>query len=394
MKRLKARVPPFTNSRLTCRGSLPRVGTGALFALTAAILFAFTLPAQDRNVDDFFRDFTADWVRHDPELATRTRYFSGDEQDRLERQLTPLTVDWQRDQIRRARQGLSELGKFDHARMTETQRVSADVMRWQLDMVAREEPYLDYAFPLEQFNGANVSLVSALTITHPLLTERDAENYLAALGEVGARMGEAIAESRRLAAERILPPRFILQATIKQMRQFAAAPPAQNPFVTAFAQKMSGVKSISDAKREELRSGAEKIVSAQVYPAWKQAIALLESQSPQATDDAGLWRFKNGAEVYAYELQRYTTTNLTAEQIHELGLKQVQTLESQMDGLLRRLGRTEGSVKERIAKLREDMSYPNPTSEASRKSWRTSEEFSPMRRSAQPSCSTSSQKFR
>jgi uncharacterized protein (DUF885 family) len=366
MKRPNPGVPPCVVSRLTRRRRAHLIGAAALFALTAAILFAFTLPAQDRNVDDFFRDFAADWVRHDPNLATRTRYFSGDEQDRLERQLTPLTVEWRRERIQRARQGLAELGKFDRARMTETQRVSADVMRWQLDVIAREEPYLDYAFPLEQFNGANVGLVSALTIIHPVLTEKDAENYLAALAQVSARMREAIAESRRIAAERILPPRFILQATIKQMRDFTGTPPAQNPLVTAFARKVSGVKSISDAKREELRTGAEKIVSDQVYPAWKEAIALLESQTPQATDDAGLWRFKNGSEIYAYDLQRYTTTNLTADQIHELGLKQVQLLETQMDGLLRSLGRTEGSVNARIAKLRDDMSYPDPSSEASR----------------------------
>jgi uncharacterized protein (DUF885 family) len=334
--------------------------------LAVLVLLPLVLSAQDRNVDDFFRDFTTDWVRHDPNLATRTRYFSGGEQDRLERQLTPLTLKWRRDRIQRARRGLAELAKFDRARMTETQRISADVMQWQLDIIVRGEPYLDYTFPLEQFNGANVDLVSALAVTHPVLTEGDAENYLAALGEVGARMGEAVAEARRLAAEGILPPRFILQATIMQMQEFTAVPSGQNPLVTAFTRKMSGVNSISDTRREELRGSAERIVGAQVYPAWKEAIALLESQTPKATDDAGLWRFRNGSEIYAYNLGRYTTTNLTADQIHKLGLEQVQRLETQMDGLLRLLGRTEGSVNERIAKLREDMSYPNPTSEASR----------------------------
>jgi uncharacterized protein (DUF885 family) len=366
MNRLNGRFLHFATGCSSYRGGTHGLWARTLFALALLVSFALMLPAQDRNVDDFFRDFTADWVRHDPNLATRTRYFSGDEQDRLERQLTPLTVDWRRERIQRARQGLAELGKFDRTRMTETQRVSAEVMQWQLGVIVREEPYLDYTFPLEQFNGANVGLVSALTIIHPVLSERDAENYLAALGQVSTHMEEAIAESRRLAAERILPPRFILQATIKQMRDFTGTAPAQNPLVTVFAQKMSGVKSISDTKREELRAGAEQIVSAQVYPAWKEAIALLESQSPQATDDAGLWRFKNGSEVYAYALRRYTTTNLTADRIHELGLKQVQLLETQMDGLLRRLGRTEGSVNARIAKLHEDLSYPNPTSEASR----------------------------
>ncbi len=226
---------------------------------------------------------------------------------------------------------------------------------------------LDYTFPIEQFQGANVNLVNAMTVVHPLLTENDAENYMAALGQVSTRMEEAIAESRRRAAKQILPPRFILQATVQQMRQFVASSPAQNPLVTAFAQKMTSANAVPGAKREELLAQSEKIVSAQIYPAWKKAIALLESQTTQATDDAGLWRFKSGAEIYAYDLARYTTTNLTAAQIHELGLKQVSTIETQMDALLRRLGRTDGSVKERIGKLAQDMGYPSPSSEESRK---------------------------
>ena len=72
------------------------------------------------------------------------------------------------------------------------------------------------------------------------------------------------------------------------------------------------------------------------YPAWKKAIALLQAQSAKATDDAGLWRLKGGADAYAYFLHRYTTTNLTAAEIHEIGLKQVKQIESQMDVLLRR----------------------------------------------------------
>ena len=87
-------------------------------------------------------------------------------------------------------------------------------MEWQLDTVVREEPFLDYTFPLEQMNGVNIGLVETLTVRHPLLTEKDALNYVAALGQVGTRMEEAISESRRLAGKGIVPPRFILQATL------------------------------------------------------------------------------------------------------------------------------------------------------------------------------------
>ncbi len=319
-----------------------------------------------RTIDDFFRDFTAEWVRHSPNLATSTRYFSGDEQNTFERQLTPDTRQWRLDRIRRARQGLAELARFPRTSLTSSQQISADLMEWQLKDLTDEEPYLDYTFPLEQMNGANVTLVETLTVRHPLLTERDAENYVAALGEVRARMEESIAAAKRLEAANILPPKFILQATVKQMQGFSDPSPGQNPFVTVLTDKMAAIKTLNDAKREELRAAAEKTVGAQIYPAWKQAIAVLQSQLPKSTDDAGLWRFKDGAEAYRYYLRHFTTTNLTAAEIHEIGLQKVAELEGQMDAQLKRLGRTDGTVKERIEKLQLEMQYPNPASDEAR----------------------------
>jgi uncharacterized protein (DUF885 family) len=215
-------------------------------------------------------------------------------------------------------------------------------------------------------NGLNVRIIETLTVRHPLLTEKDAENYVAALDEVNDRMEEAFGESQRLAAKGVLPPRFILTATITQMQNFVNPSPAQNPFVTVMADKMAAIKSMSGARREALRAQAEKIVGAEVYPAWKKASAVLQEQLSRATDDAGLGRLKGGDDAYAYFLRRYTTTNLTADQIHEIGLQQVARIEQEMDGLLRRLGRTEGSVKDRIARLNLDLQYPNPASEQSR----------------------------
>jgi uncharacterized protein (DUF885 family) len=326
-------------------------------AITALVLTSGA-QARQRTIDDFFRDFTAEWVRGNPNGATSSRYFSGEEQDRLERQLTPQTAAYQRSRIQLARKGLTELARFDGAAMDEIQRVSADLLRWQLETIVGEEPHLDFNFPLQQMNGVNINVVEALTVRHPLATEKDAVNYIAALGQVGTRMDEAIAESRRLAAKNVIPPKFILQATIKQMQTFAAPDPAENPFVSTLVQKMQSIQAINDSRRAELRTEVEKIVGTQIYPAWKRAIAVLESQLPRSNDDAGLWRFKGGAAAYAYFLHRYTTTNLTADQIHEIGLREVERIEKEMDTILSRLGRTEGSVKDRIAKLKVDLGYP------------------------------------
>ena len=339
---------------------------GAALAATGAAAAPFAFAQTAPNVDDFFRDVTTDWIRHDPNAATRARYFSGDEGDRLARQLTPRTLEWRRDRIARARKALADLRKFDRSRMTEVQKVSADLLDWELDMVVQEEPYLDYTYPLEQMNGANVGLVETLTVSYPVLTERDAENYLVVLAQAGARLDEATAEARRLAAKNVVPPRFILNATIKQMQGFVDSSPGQNPFVTSYAEKLAAIKSLPDAKRAALREEAAKIVGAQIYPAWNRGVALLQSQVAGSTDDAGIWHLKGGDQAYVFNLRRFTTTNYTPDEIHHIGLDHVASLEAQMDTLFKRINRPTGTVKERVAKLQADMEYPNPASDASR----------------------------
>src|SRR5262245_25347137 len=215
----------FANARVTRRTLLTSTILALCIPITSLTRLAIAQPApaqpRTQNIDDFFRDFTAEWVRSDPDLARWTRYFSAAEQDRLERQITPRTLAQFQAQIERARQGLAALAGFDRAAMTETQRVSADLMQWQLKNFTDGAPFVDHWFPLNQFGGENIGLVIGLTIAHPLQTERDAENYVAALGQVGTRMTEATAEARRVASRGILPPRFILRATIDQMQRFA-----------------------------------------------------------------------------------------------------------------------------------------------------------------------------
>jgi uncharacterized protein (DUF885 family) len=171
-------------------------------------------------------------------------------------------------------------------------------------------------------------------------------------------MSEAVTEAKRIAAAGVIPPRFILTATIAQMQQFVAGAPGQNPFVTTLGERLRTMQGLSDARREALRAEAERIVETQVYPAWRSAIRLLDEQQPLSTDEAGLSRLKNGAAAYAYQLRRFTTTELTPDQIHQIGLREVARIEKEMDAILRRLGRTEGSVQQRVERLRLDLQYP------------------------------------
>ena len=312
--------------------------------------------AQAAAIDDFFGAFTDEWMAMNPNTATSSRYFTGAKQDELEGQMTPLTREWSQRRAALARRGLADLKKFDRARLTPSQRVSADLMEWQLAIIADGEKYADFTFPLEQFAGANIALPNALTVVHPLNTEKDAVNYVKRLGQVGTRMDEAIAEAARLAGNGMVPPRFIIRATITQMQQFISTPASGNPLVTAFAERMS--TTVPAARRAALLAEAERLTATQVYPAWQRAIALLEPLVAKSTDDAGLSRFKGGDEAYTFALRQFTTTSLTPDQIHQIGLREVARIEQEMNAILRRLGRTNGSVKDRIAQLEKDQAYP------------------------------------
>jgi uncharacterized protein (DUF885 family) len=312
---------------------------------------------QQRTIDDFFREFTTEWVRGNPNQATSSRYFTGDEQDRLERILTPLNDAYAVTRIELARKGLAQLRSFERSRLDDVQRLSADILEWQLEDLVRFEPYRDIVFPFEQFGGVNVNLPAALTVAHPIATEKDADNYVAKLRQVDDRMDEALVDARRLSATGMIPPRFILQATITQMRQFISTPPQGNPFVTSLAERLAAVE-VPPARRESLATDARRIVGTDIYPAWERATAFLESLVARASDDAGLWRFKHGPQAYAYALRRFTTTTLTADEIHQIGLRLVTEIEQEMDALLRRLGRTEGTINQRIGQLKMDQAYP------------------------------------
>ena len=313
--------------------------------------------SQERSIGMFFDDFAAEWLRRRPNLASQSRYFPASEQDELDQRLTPETPDFRRATIDLARQGLKRLAAFDRTRLTDTERVSAEVMEWQLRMLVDGEPFMEYDFPLEQFGGVNVNLPNLMTVSHRIATPRDASNYLTRLRAFDERMAEATEESARLAGRGILPPRFILQSTIAQMRQFVGMPAVQNPLVAIFVDRMNNVPALA-ADRLRLRDEAAAVVESEIYPAWRKAVALLESQSKKATDDAGLWRFPRGGEIYAHRLRSFTSTNMDANAIHALGLREVARIEGEMDGLLRKLGRASGTVKERVETLRKDLGYP------------------------------------
>ena len=173
---------------------------------------------QQQAIDAFFTRFTDQWVEANPNLAISSGYFTGDKQNSFEQQITPLTREHRLQLDSLAREGLAELATLPLDAATDTQRLAADLMQWQLQLVIDEEPLLDWtAFPLEQMDGASVLLPNQLTVVQPLLNADHAVNYVERLKLVDDRMREATSESSRRAELGIILPANILQTTIEQM---------------------------------------------------------------------------------------------------------------------------------------------------------------------------------
>jgi uncharacterized protein (DUF885 family) len=260
--------------------------------------------------------------------------------------------------VARARRGLKELAQFNRNQLNTTERVSAAMLEWHLRDEVEGEAFADFDFVFNQEHGLQVGLVEFLTQIHPIRNRRDIENYLARLTITGQRFDEGIVMARDAARRGFLMPRFITQSAIGQFDRLIAPEPAHNELVASLEERAAKLEGLTPHERAAYVARAQKIVNTKVLPAFKRARDLLRAQLPHTNDDAGIWRLPGGARAYAFAMRRYTTTDITPEEVHALGLKEVARIEAEMDALLRPLGYTNGSVQDRYAQLDASLQPP------------------------------------
>jgi uncharacterized protein (DUF885 family) len=329
-----------------------------LVSLIILATTATSLPAADPAFDAWADALATESVRSSPTEATSTQYFSGAEQDALDRLLTPNTRAYRAGRVAVARRALEELAKFDRSRLDAQQRTSAAVIEWSLNDEVNSAPFEDFRFVFNQFTGLHVNLVRFLSQTHPIRNRRDIENYLARLELVAGQIDEGISQAKDAASRGFLMPDFITKSALGQFDRLLTGEPARNVLVSSLNERAAKLKDLPAEERAKFVAAAENTVGKSVIPALQRAQALLKEQLPLTKSDAGLWRLPGGDKAYANALRRYTTTESTPEEIHEIGLKEVARIEKEMDGLFRQLGYSDGSINERYEKANLDSQPP------------------------------------
>lgn len=216
-------------------------------------------------------------------------------------------------------------------------------------------------YAVTQQDGAYQSIPDFLNSVHRVENKADAEAYLARLAAFATALDEDTNQVRADAARGVLPPDFLLDTALKQMRGLRAVAPKDSGLVTSLARR---TKAANVAGDWGLR--AETIVAKSVYPALDRQIAAIAALRPRATRDAGVWKLPDGAGYYRWALQYATSTNLSPDEIHAMGLQQGLELDARMDTVLKAQGMTQGTVGERMSALTRDPKQLFPNNNAGR----------------------------
>lgn len=238
----------------------------------------------------------------------------------------------------------------DPAGLSETWQVRRAVVQDMLEqrLVSDRFDIADVGSPyrLSQQDGAYASVPDLLDSGHPIENSSDAEAYLARLaGFSGVLREESEAQSEE-ATRGYLAPGWSLDLTARQIEAQLAPAPADSGMTGSLVRrtKEKGIAGDWSAR-------AARLLEFEVYPALREQLELVKRLGPTTRPGDGVWRVPRGDEIYAAALRQFTTTTLSAEEIHRTGLEQVAELTSELDGVLRKAGLTGGSVGERLAAL-------------------------------------------
>lgn len=274
-----------------------------------------------------------------------------------------------------AKHELATLQSYDRARLDPQERLTFDVLRHYLEMKVEVEafPYnVDHPvwpgpYPVNAQLGPQSELPDFMANKHRITNLKGAERYLARLAAIPKKFDQTIESLVAREALGVLPPRFILQSTLDQIDAFVAQPPEHTPFYTGLERGLARIQGLDPAKRQALLEQARNLVAGQVYPAYRTLRVFLQRQHGLADDRAGVWKLPNGDAYYRYLLKLHTTTDLSPEQAHALGLREVARLEGEIREALALVGLKGLSPAEGLARLAEDPRQHYPAGDEGRK---------------------------
>lgn len=212
-------------------------------------------------------------------------------------------------------------------------------------------PFRDYGYIFDQRRGPHTSLPAFLINIHRVSAVSDAQAYISRIEGIGPLMDQLTAQAAERAERGIMPPDWVYPYVINDIEALLAARDG-NAVLDDFNTKV-GKLEISADDANGLNLGAQAAWNRSARPAYQRLLAEMKRQQAIAPTDDGVWRLPDGDEYYASRLKSYTTTDLTADEIHNIGLQQVERIHGEMRGIMKKVG-FEGTLNEFFEFTRND----------------------------------------
>ena len=220
------------------------------------------------------------------------------------------------------------LNSYENDSLTEADLLSKEIALYLLDFAKDSEQFRYHSYPVNQLFGIQNGYPSFMEAQHQIHSNDDVENYLSRLVLVQGKFTQEL-EGIRLREEKgIIPPLFVIERVLEEMTTFVGKLIEENILYTSLAKKMTESGNISDDEQAKLLAKAKNNIKDYVHPAYKSLIDYFTNLKSKATSDDGFWRLPNGEEAYISSLKFFTTTDYTPQYIHDVGLKEVNRIQS------------------------------------------------------------------
>ena len=257
---------------------------------------------------------------------------------------------------------------FDFDSLGDSARLSWRLFEYNVERAADGRRWVDHGYTFTPRSGPHMNAPTFLINNHRVDTAEDAEAYIGRLRNLGAFLDQNIANARRSFALGISTPLWTYPPMIETAQNIVTGAPfddgQDSPLMADFRGKITALD-LPQAEQDRLLAEAAAALRDVVAPAYGRVIALFEEQAMSATDDDGIWKHPDGGEYYNYLLNGYTTMDISAEEIHQLGRSEVARIHGEMRAIMEQVG-FEGSLQEFFEFMRTDPQFQYADDEAGR----------------------------
>jgi uncharacterized protein (DUF885 family) len=315
--------------------SLPALTGSALLLLSSAPLLraqaAAVPPVEDRRkaLNAVFQDYWEDTLKHQPEYASSL----GDK--RYNDQISDYSVKAYNEMLAREQGFMMRLAAIDTTGLTDQEKISRELLLRDIALDQEGAQFKEWEMPINQMSGIHTTypqLVDQLSFT----AVKDYDDWIARLHAIPKAFEQTSTNMSIGMEDHRVPPKYLLQKALEQVKELANQKPEDSPLALPLKKFADGIK---PAEQERIKAEMLDAIAKEVLPAYLRFARFLEvSYIPAGREQPGISALSDGEKYYQYLIRRTTTTDLTAEQIHQIGLDEVKRNEAETLAIAHKLG--------------------------------------------------------